>query len=156
VSSRLAPAVMANPNQLKQVFLNIIVNARHAMSSGGTLTVTSRRTDEGEVEIALGDTGGGMSPEVARRIFDPFFTTKGDSGNGIGLFLCRNIVKDHGGVLTVSSRPGEGSTFIIRLPGARARETAGDPVGVAGDVAAGLARPADRGQAECGGTAPAV
>ena len=114
------PLVMGDPNQLKQVFLNIIVNARQAMPDGGTLVLTTDATEDGWVEIALGDTGCGMPPEVARKIFDPFYTTKDEhGGSGIGLFLCRNIVKDHGGSLTVSSRPDEGSTFIIRLPGAQ-------------------------------------
>lgn len=116
--------VKGDPNQLKQVFLNIIVNARQAMPGGGTLEITTAAGDDGSVEIALGDTGCGMAPEVAQKIFEPFYTTKGKNGSGIGLFLCRNIVKDHGGSLTVSSRPGEGSTFIIKLPGAPVQETA--------------------------------
>jgi signal transduction histidine kinase len=124
------------------------------MSGGGTLTVATRATDEGGVEIALGDTGGGMSPEVAQRIFDPFFTTKGESGNGIGLFLCRNIVKEHDGVLTVSSRPGEGSTFIIRLPGAPAERDAARAGAAAAALAADVIGPSGSAVAEFGG-APA-
>ncbi|MFW6158290.1 MAG: sensor histidine kinase, partial [Planctomycetota bacterium] len=75
------------------------------------------------VEIALSDTGYGMDEEVVEKVFRPFYTTKDErGGSGIGLFLCRNIVKDHGGRLLVSSRPGEGSTFLVILPGARAEE----------------------------------
>ena len=118
------PCVTGDANQLKQVFLNIIVNARQAMPDGGVLTMRTRVGSDGGVETSLSDTGCGMSTEVAQRVFDPFYTTKGDTGgSGIGLFLCRNIVKDHGGTLTVSSRPGEGSTFIITLPAVHA-ETA--------------------------------
>jgi signal transduction histidine kinase len=113
------PMVMGDANQLKQVFLNIIVNARQAMPDGGMLTITTDTTADGSIEIALGDTGGGMPAEVIERVFEPFYTTKADrGGSGIGLFLCRNIIKDHDGVMTVSSRPGEGTTFIITLPGA--------------------------------------
>jgi len=113
------PPVMGDANQLKQVFLNIIVNARQAMPDGGVLTVTTRMTEDGRVETAIGDTGCGMNPELTQKVFDPFYTTKGEQGgSGIGLFLCRNIAKDHGGALTVSSRPGEGSTFIVSLPAA--------------------------------------
>jgi len=113
------PLVLGDANQLKQVFLNIIVNARQAMPHGGKLTISSLVTDDGAVEVVLGDTGMGMSDEVLQRVFDPFYTTKGHrGGSGIGLFLCRNIIKDHDGVMTVSSRPGEGTTFVVSLPAA--------------------------------------
>jgi signal transduction histidine kinase len=109
------PRVMANANQLKQVFLNIIVNARHAMSGGGTLTVATRATDEGGVEIALGDTGGGMSPEVAQRIFDPFFTTR-EKGSGLGLYVARSVTDFHGGKLTLKPNAGGGTVASLFLP----------------------------------------
>ncbi len=113
------PAVTGDANQLKQVFLNIIANARQAMPDGGVLTVTTRMAENGWAEVAIGDTGCGMNEELTQKVFDPFYTTKSDDGgSGIGLFLCRNIVKDHGGTLTVSSRPGEGATFIVALPAA--------------------------------------
>ena len=119
------PPVTGDANQLKQVFLNIIVNARQAMPKGGTLTLRTRTAEDGAAEVAISDTGCGIDPEAAQRIFEPFYTTKTESGgSGIGLFLCQNIVKDHGGMLTVSSRPGEGATFIVRLPAARTEETA--------------------------------
>jgi len=119
------PLVAGDPNQLKQVFLNVIVNARQAMPNGGTLALCTRTTDDGSVEVTMGDTGCGMEQSVAEKIFEPFYTTKGDQGgSGIGLFLCRNIVKDHGGTLSVSSQPGEGTTFLLTLPGARAQERA--------------------------------
>lgn len=117
------PPVRGAPNQLKQVFLNIIVNARQAMPDGGTLTITTRKIKDDSVEIALSDTGYGMDEEVVEKVFRPFYTTKDErGGSGIGLFLCRNIVKEHGGRLLVSSRAGEGSTFLVILPGARPEE----------------------------------
>ena len=113
------PSITGDANQLKQVFLNIIVNARQAMPDGGVLTVTTRATENGSAEVAIGDTGCGMSPETTERIFEPFYTTKTENGgSGIGLFLCQNIARDHGGMLAASSRPGEGSTFVLTLPAA--------------------------------------
>jgi len=115
------PPVMGDANQLKQVFLNLMVNARDAMPNGGVLTVATRMTENGSVEALIGDTGCGMTAEHAERVFEPFYTTKSENGgSGIGLFLCRTIAKDHGGTLTVSSRPGEGSTFVLVLPSATA------------------------------------
>jgi len=117
------PLVTGDPNQLKQVFLNIIVNARQAMPEGGTLTARTSAGEDGSTQILLGDTGHGMTDDVAERIFSPFFTTKNDEGgSGVGLFLCQNIIKDHDGSLTVATRPGEGSTFVITLPGAQEQE----------------------------------
>ncbi len=117
------PPVIGDPNQLRQVFLNIVVNARHAMPNGGRLTVQTQVGADGGAEISFTDTGCGMTSEIAQRIFDPFFTTKSDNGgSGVGLFLCRNIVRDHRGTLSVSSRPGEGSTFLVRLPAAQTQQ----------------------------------
>ena len=122
LSGDLPPAT-GDANQLKQVFLNIIVNARQAMPNGGVLTVTTRVAENGWSEIAIGDTGCGMNAELTQKVFEPFYTTKSeDGGSGIGLFLCRNIVKDHGGTLTVASRPDEGSTFVVALPAAGAAD----------------------------------
>jgi signal transduction histidine kinase len=117
------PDVAGDPNQLKQVFLNLVVNAREAMPVGGMLTITTGLSPDGSAEIAVADTGPGMAPEVAEKVFSPFYTTKED-GSGIGLFLCTNIVNEHGGDLSVSSRPGDGTTFVLTLPCAAAEETA--------------------------------
>ncbi len=114
------PLVTGDQGQLRQVFLNIVVNARQAMPDGGVLTIRSRLAGDGAVTLEFGDTGCGMTTEVAQKIFEAFYTTKDEEGgSGIGLFLCRNIVKEHGGTLTVSSRPGEGSRFTIKLPAAQ-------------------------------------
>ncbi len=113
--SRL-PEVYASSDQLRQVFLNMISNARDAMAGGGTLTVsTTQRSDK--VLIVFTDTGTGIKPEHLDKIFETFFTTKESvKGVGLGLSVCYGFIKDHGGDITVESRPGEGTTFTISLP----------------------------------------
>src|SRR5690606_15927234 len=101
--------------QLRQALLNLIRNAREAMPSGGKLVLGARSLGDG-VEIAVVDTGVGMSEEAMSRIFEPFFTTK-ESGTGLGLSLTQQIVQQHGGRLECESRPGAGTTFRIVLPG---------------------------------------
>lgn len=111
------PTVRGTPDQLKQVFLNIIMNARQAMPQGGTLTVTSGVNEDGAVEVVLADTGCGMSDAVKNKLFQPYYTTKkGRGGSGMGMFLSRNIVKEHGGRLLVSSQPNEGTVVVVILP----------------------------------------
>jgi two-component system sporulation sensor kinase A len=105
---------------LKQVYLNLMLNALDAMAEGGTLTITVAERGGGVV-VAVTDTGPGMSPEVVRRLGDPFFTTKA-KGSGLGLFLTRRLVQSAGGAIEVRSAPGRGTTCTIRLPrSARAR-----------------------------------
>jgi two-component system, NtrC family, sensor kinase len=106
--------VRVDEAQLRQVFLNLIRNAREAMPGGGTLTVTAWSTPAG-VEIRVQDTGEGMSPEVQERIYEPFFTTK-TGGTGLGLALSRQIVEAHGGRLEVESAVGKGTTFHVFFP----------------------------------------
>lgn len=118
-----APEVLGDPTQLKQVFANIILNARHGMPSGGNLRVETKRAggDGGseDVVIAFEDNGCGISEEHLGRVFEPFFTT-GDVGQGMGLGLSVSygIVAEHGGDIKVSSEVGVGTTFTVRLPGA--------------------------------------
>jgi len=100
--------------QIHQTLLNIVVNAFQAMSSGGTLRLSARVSD-GDLEVAVADTGPGIPPEHLDRIFEPYFSTK-EGGTGLGLALAQRIVEAHGGSITVDSRPGAGSTFRIRLP----------------------------------------
>jgi signal transduction histidine kinase len=85
-----------------------------ALSRGGTLTIESRG-DGDSVEIAVSDTGGGITAEVAERLFEPFFTTK-PQGTGLGLSITRQIIDEHGGDLTWRNGAGTGATFVIRLP----------------------------------------
>ncbi|PIX24049.1 MAG: PAS domain-containing sensor histidine kinase, partial [Deltaproteobacteria bacterium CG_4_8_14_3_um_filter_43_13] len=108
--------VYASKNQLRQVFLNIISNARDAMPEGGTLTV---KTNGGKdnVRIQIADTGIGIKEEYISKIFDAFFTTKdGARDTGLGLSVCYGFVKDHGGDIKVESKVGSGTTFTISLP----------------------------------------
>lgn len=112
------PFVRGNPGQLKQVFMNITVNAAEAMHGNGTLTITTyRHPSENKVIIEFTDTGEGIPDEYLTRIFDPFFTTKDvGKGTGLGLATSYGIIEDHGGKISVKSKVGEGTTFIIELP----------------------------------------
>lgn len=108
-------AVLADLHQIKQVLLNLAMNAVHAMPEGGRLELTARPADADFVEIAVRDTGDGIAPELLARIFDPFFTTRAD-GTGLGLSIVRKIAQAHGATLTVESMVGQGSCFTLRWP----------------------------------------
>jgi signal transduction histidine kinase/CheY-like chemotaxis protein len=115
------PAVRANAARLGQVFLNLIVNAAHAIAEHaprrGELRIEGRRLPGGRVEVAFRDNGSGISPENLNRIFDPFFTTKPvGTGTGLGLPISLRIVEELGGHIAVESTPGVGSTFRVQLP----------------------------------------
>jgi signal transduction histidine kinase len=117
------PRVSANPSQIQQVLLNLLVNARQAMPGGGRLIVRLAHDESGGlVDLMVRDTGCGMTPDVMRRIFDPHFTTKagpdetGKGGTGLGLTACREIVEAHRGRIRVESAPGKGTAITIRLP----------------------------------------
>ena len=107
--------VQGDHAQLKQMFLNILLNAVQAMPEGGTLAVEVVRKAGGKAVVAVRDSGEGIPEENLDRIFDPFFTTK-KSGTGLGLSICYNIVKSHGGEVEVQSRPGQGTTVRVLLP----------------------------------------
>jgi len=112
------PVVVGNPIQLEQVFINLLSNARDAMADSPlkAIRISDSVGPEG-VEVALADTGPGIPPGLERRIFDPFFTTKEvGKGTGLGLSITYGIVKEHGGTISVKSRPGEGATFLLHLP----------------------------------------
>ena len=108
------PSVDFDAGLMKMAFLNLIKNAAAAMRGGGTLTVTTEKT-EGEVLIGFADTGTGISDDVFPKIFDPYFTTK-DDGTGLGLTLVFKIIKEHQGEINVVSREGEGAVFTVSLP----------------------------------------
>jgi PAS domain S-box-containing protein len=109
-------SVIASPNQLKQIFLNLIANARQAMPNGGTVNVDVRQ-DGSWVSASVTDDGPGIPPAILERIFEPFFTTKRRTGGtGLGLSVSLGIAEAHGGSLTAASEPGRGSTFTLRLP----------------------------------------
>lgn len=115
------PLVLGNLGQLKQVFMNIILNAVDAMHGEGTLTIRTYPSDDrSEVVISFTDTGVGIPKEVLPRIFDPFFTTKEvGKGTGLGLSVSYGIVREHGGRIEVESEVGKGSTFKVVLPALR-------------------------------------
>lgn len=111
------PVVQADPNKLKQVFINLILNASQAMKEGGTLSVITRLLDDERVEVSIADTGPGIPAAVREQIFEPFFSTKGEGeGTGLGLYICRNIVAEHGGSLLLETTENKGTTFRIILP----------------------------------------
>jgi two-component system NtrC family sensor kinase len=120
------PLIMATGDHLKQVFLNVIINALEAMPHGGRLDIRTRHVSEhgdqkkvyadaGFLEIEFADTGVGIPAEHINNIFDPFFTTK-SKGMGLGLSVSYGIVERHGGQIQVESKVGKGTTFIVRLP----------------------------------------
>lgn len=110
------PEVECLPSQLNQVFMNLLVNAAHAIESHGTITLRTGQAGE-QVWVEVSDTGKGIAPENLGRIFDPFFTTKPvGTGTGLGLSLSYGIVKKHHGHIEVDSTPGEGTTFRVWLP----------------------------------------
>lgn len=111
------PPVRCIAAQLNQVFMNLIVNAAHAIAERGTITLTTGAGEDGWVCIAVADTGSGMTEEVRRRIFEPFFTTKPvGQGTGLGLSLSFSIVQKHGGRIEVDSEPGRGTCFRVWIP----------------------------------------
>jgi two-component system sensor histidine kinase PilS (NtrC family) len=129
--------VLADSRQLRQVLWNLLLNAAQALPAGGEIRIVGRRvaeppqergaqrrnaSDEGvqSVEIAISDTGVGIAPEVLERVFEPFFTTK-RAGSGLGLPTVHRVVENHGGSLSLESRPGAGTTVRVRLPAAELR-----------------------------------
>lgn len=110
------PLMKVNPDKIQQVFMNFILNAMDAMPSGGSLNISMKQAGS-SVEVIFTDTGSGIDESVVDRIFDPFFTTKGSGkGTGLGLSICYGIIKEHNGTITVKTKEGEGTTFVIRLP----------------------------------------
>jgi two-component system NtrC family sensor kinase len=113
------PVVFADGHQIQQVLLNVINNARQAIEShqsGGQIRIVTEAIGE-SVRIIINDNGPGISKENLQRIFDPFFTTKQvGQGTGLGLSICYGIIKEHGGNITPSSQPGQGTRFVIELP----------------------------------------
>jgi signal transduction histidine kinase/CheY-like chemotaxis protein len=110
--------VRGDESELREVLVNMVINAVDAMPEGGTLTLATDENEE-QVIISVSDTGCGMSSEVRSRIFDPFFTTKGKAGNGLGLAVSYGIILRHEGTIEVVSEAGSGSTFNIKLPVAK-------------------------------------
>jgi signal transduction histidine kinase len=110
------PRITADPGQMNQVIVNLIVNSIHAMREGGRLVIRTSSAD-GSVILGVSDTGTGMTDDVLEKVFLPFYTTKDvDEGTGLGLAVVNGIVTSHGGFIKVDSLPGKGSTFEVHLP----------------------------------------
>jgi signal transduction histidine kinase len=125
------PKAMASGNQIQRVLLNLLINARQAMSAGGTILVRLAPSSEaGWVELMVRDSGSGIPPAALPHIFDPFFSTKsgpdesGKGGTGLGLAACKEIIDAHQGRIRVESSLGRGTAFIIRLPISRDSQAA--------------------------------
>lgn len=110
------PAIRGVETELREVFVNLILNAVQAMPRGGSLTLRAYTRAGGTVVAEVGDTGIGMPEAVQRRIFEPLFTTKGEAGTGMGLTVSYGIVQEHDGEIEVYSEPGQGTRFILRFP----------------------------------------
>jgi len=110
------PRTLCNPQQLNQVFMNLLVNAAHAIDKQGIISI--RTAVEGDtILVTITDNGCGMTPETCKRIFEPFFTTKEvGKGTGLGLSIVYDIIKAHHGEITVDSAPGVGTTFTVKIP----------------------------------------
>jgi C4-dicarboxylate-specific signal transduction histidine kinase len=120
IKKQLSPSlsqITADLNQIRQVLINMFINAAQSMPSGGELTVATEKVKFKEwIHITISDTGGGIKKENINKIFNPFFTTKKKEGTGLGLSISLSYIKNHNGEINVQSRPGEGTTFIISLP----------------------------------------
>jgi signal transduction histidine kinase len=117
------PRVTANPAQIQQVLLNLMVNSRQAMPQGGRLILRlAHDPNHGFVDLMVRDTGCGMTPNVMRKMFEPHFSTKtgpdetGKGGSGLGLAACKEIIEAHRGRIRVESAPGKGTAITLRLP----------------------------------------
>jgi signal transduction histidine kinase len=111
------PVIYSDHGSLQQIFLNIINNAFQAMSNGGRLEISANKQGDDTVSISISDTGHGISPEDQKRIFEPFFTTKGlRGGAGLGLSITYGLVRKLNGDISMHSKIGEGTTFVITLP----------------------------------------
>jgi CheY-like chemotaxis protein len=126
--SDAVPVFQADAHQLHQVIVNLVANAHHAMRQATgprRITLASEfDASAAHIRLTVTDTGPGIPRAVQARIFEPFFTTKpAGEGTGLGLSLCRGIVEEHGGTLTVESEPGQGATFVVTLPATAAAVT---------------------------------
>ncbi len=107
------PLLWGDPDQIEQVFLNVLVNAWHAMPDGGTVTIKAHELDNTRVQVIFRDTGAGMTADAIASAFNPFFSTKGDKGTGLGLAICKQIIDNHQGHMRLASTPGDGATVTI-------------------------------------------
>jgi signal transduction histidine kinase len=144
------PPALANGNQIQQVLLNLLINARQAMPGGGHISIRlSADIAQGTVDLTVRDTGTGIAPDKLPRIFDRFFTTKqgpdasGKGGTGLGLAFCRDVIEAHQGRIRVESALGKGTAFTLKLPAVKQPEAQPLPIDVS-------AAPAPHGQPAAG------
>jgi len=109
------PEIDADPAQMQQVLLNLVLNGIDAINESGTITVKTAQVPDEAVQIRISDTGKGIAPEILGKVFNPFFTTK-SKGNGLGLAICKRLVEQHNGTIEVFNNPEGGVTFVITLP----------------------------------------
>jgi two-component system NtrC family sensor kinase len=111
------PQIKCHPQQLNQVFLNLLVNAAHALGEQQGIITIHTWSEDDNVYVSVTDTGCGIPDEIQQRIFEPFFTTKEvGKGTGLGLSISYDIIRKHAGEITVTSQVGVGTTFTVRLP----------------------------------------
>jgi signal transduction histidine kinase len=135
------PPAMANANQIQQVVMNLLVNARQAMPGGGRIWIRLAHDPAGDtVDLTIRDTGCGIAAEQLPRIFDRYYTTKsgpdasGKGGTGLGLSFCRDVIEAHHGRIRVESTVGKGTAITLKLPAARRPEPAPIRIGIPLDV----------------------
>ena len=111
------PLVSADPNKIKQVVINLVMNAVHALEGRGRIMLATGINREGMLELRVEDDGPGIATDLQEQVFAPFFTTKPEGeGTGLGLYICQNIVREHGGLIKLESQPGQGARFRVCLP----------------------------------------
>ena len=111
------PVITSEPNKLKQVVNNQVMNAVHALCGEGRVVLETGINQQGNLELLIKDDGPGISAELQEQVFAPFFTTKPEGeGTGLGLYICQNIIREHGGTISLESQPGAGTLFRICLP----------------------------------------
>lgn len=111
------PSILGDESQLKQVIINLVINAFDAMKDGGSLEIVTRKVEGRNVELSIKDSGSGFSKDIEEKLFDPFFTTKNvGKGIGIGLSTCYNIVNNHQGNIIAKNNKDKGASFIVTLP----------------------------------------
>ncbi len=109
--------INADPNKLKQVLINLLLNAVHVMPKGGSVRLVSGMKDDNSVEVLIADSGPGVPEEIRESIFEPFFSTKKEgSGTGLGLYICRNIIEEQGGTIKLDESVETGAAFRLELP----------------------------------------
>jgi signal transduction histidine kinase len=124
--------VMGEQTGLEQVMVNLLMNARDAAADRIKIETGADPSRPGWIRIVVSDNGSGAPPEIIKRVFEPFYTTKAQ-GTGLGLWLSHRVIADHGGTMEVQSEPGNGTSFLIRLPGvdveSQQRAAAASPAG---------------------------